>query len=390
MGTEHPDTERMHRLFGDALDDVDLTGDVVPTVLTGYRHRVRIRRYQGAGVALAVLATAGVAVSALPRGTGTGTGTDAGMVTPGTAPAKQYTGYCEHRQWVAIPSIEVISVNALAPDAQAAADQANCKALQTALQSVYPTVQIVPQFNPDLTRDPRVDQSLLKRIDANKSSDPGKWSADTAKNFGAELKYLAVHPEDPANTYMPDQYEIVTAAGRESLGVSRASDATVPNHPEVFVGLAESDNCANIPSVLVGKIHCTPVGVAAGWHGALWDTPPGGVNAAQQTGVVTNGRGTAIELWGDGNDYQAWYHEGMYTVGMGGMGSGLPGNTWINRWTGQTYEGDAPPSLHALTDAQWAQFLNAPAFQKFADSYLAYLSKLPTPQHGAPSPTRSH
>lgn len=385
MGTEHPDTERMHRLFGDALDDVDLTGDVVPTVLTGYRRRVKIRRYQGAGVALAVLATAGVAVSALPRGT------DDAKVTPATGPAKQYTGYCEHRQWVAIPMITVNSVSTPAPDAQAAADQANCKALQAALQSVYPTAQIVPQFNADLTRDPRVDQSLLKKIDAYEYTDPGKWSADTAKNFGSELKYLAVHPEDPANIYMPDQYELVTSAGRESLGVSRASDTTVPNHPEVFVGLAESNNCANIPSVLVGKIHCTPVGgVADGWHGALWDTPPGGVDAAKQTGVMTNGRGTSIELWGDGNDYQAWYHEGMYTIGMNGMGSGLPGDTWINRWTGQTYEGSAPPALHALTDAQWTQFLNAPAFQKFADSYLAYLAKLPAPQQAAPSPTRSH
>jgi hypothetical protein len=383
MGTEHPDTERMHRLFGDALDDVDLTGDVVPTVLTGYRRKVKIRRYQGAGVALAVLATAGIAAGALPRGTGNG----AGKESAAAAPATQYTGYCEHRQWIAKSRAGVIVAGQLAPDP--AADQANCEALQTALQSVFPTAQIVPQFNADLTRDPRVDQSLVKQVNAEQYTDPGKWSTDTAKYFGSELKYLAVHPEDPANVYMPDQYELVTSAGRESLGVSRASDTTVPGHPEAFVGFAESNDCANIPSVLVGKVHCTPVGVADGWHGALWDTPPGGVDAAKQTGVMTNGRGKTIELWGDGDDYQGWYHEGMYSIGMGGMGSGLPGNTWINRWTGQTSEGSAPPTLHALTDAQWTQLLGAPAFQKFADSYLAYLDKLPTPKQVV-STTRSH
>ena len=57
-------------LFDAALDDVDLTGDVVPGVLTGYAHRVKVRRYQAAGVAAAALAAAGIAVSALPHGGG--------------------------------------------------------------------------------------------------------------------------------------------------------------------------------------------------------------------------------------------------------------------------------------------------------------------------------
>ena len=384
METENPDTGGMHQLFDDALHDVDLTGDVVPGVLTGYAHKAKVRRYQSAGVALAVLATAGVAISALPRGSGAG----AGKESAAAAPATQYTGYCEHREWIQTPMISVQLATTLAPGPQISADQANCKALQAALQSVYPTAQIVPQFNADLSRDPRVDQSLVKQVNAYQYTDPGRWSTDTAKYFGSELKYLAVHPEDPANLYMPDQYELVTSAGRESLGVSRASDTTVPSHPEVFVGLAESNGCADIPSVLIGKIHCTPVGATDGWHGALWNTPPGGANAAMLTGVMTDGRGKSIELWGVGNDYQAWYHEGMYSTGMGG--SDLPGNTWINRWTGQTYEGSAPPAVHALTEAQWAQFLDSPAFQKFAGSYLAYLDGLPTPQQPAASPSRGH
>jgi hypothetical protein len=77
------------------------------------------------------------------------------------------------------------------------------------------------------------------------------------------------------------------------------------------------------------------------------------------------------------------------------MGWNLPGDTWINRWTGQTHEGSAPPALHALTEAQWAQFLDSPALQKFADSYLAYVATMPAgngygSQQPAPSPTRSH
>ena len=379
MGTEHPGIEGMHRLFDDALDDVDLTGDVVPGVLAGYERKVKVRRYQAAGAALAVLAAMGATVSALPRGGG------AASQSPGSPAKKQGTDYCQHRQWLSMPQRGTVLVGLQEPDP--AADQANCEALQTALQTVFPSAHVVPQYNADLALDPRVDQALVKETDAEMTTDPGKGSADAAKYFGAELKYLALHPEDPANVYLPNRYELITPAGRESLGIGLASDTTVPGHPEAFVGLARSNDCGNIPSVLVGKVRCTPVGIAGGWHGALWNTPPGGVDAAKLTAVLTDGRGKSISLWGDGNDWQAWYHEGTYDKGIG---VNLPGDTWINRWTGQTYKGAQPPPVHALTEEQWRQFLDSSAFQKFADSYLAYLDKLPALEQPGPSPTRSH
>jgi len=379
MGTEHPDTEGMHRLFGDALDDVDLTGDVVPAVLTGYRRRVKTRRYQSAGVALAVLATAGAAVSTLPRGG------DAVKVTPATAPANQNTNYCGHRQWADVSPLSPNTTRPLAADPRVAADQANCEAFQTAVRAVFPAARIVPVFTADLGLDPRVDQALLKQVDADEYTNADQWSADIAKHFGSELKYLAVHPEDPANVYMPDAYELVTAAGRELVDAGIVAPLAV-GHPEPIMGVIDSHDCANVPNALAGKSHCTPVGADGGWHGALWNVPADGPFPPRLTGVMVDSRGKNVGLWGGGYDYQAWYHEGTYEKGTGWP---LPGDTWINRWTGQTFHGGNPPVVHALTEAQWKQLLDSPTFQTFADGYLTYVDKR-SPKDPASSSTHSH
>lgn len=343
MGTEQPDTERMHRLFDDALDDADLTADVVPGVLAGYERGLRVRRYQAAGVALAVLATAGVAVGALPRGGESGSTTGPVTVLPATRPATtltptptpQHTDPCEHGQWVHLPIGELASLHP-APGPEAATDEANCAALQKAVQAVFPTAHVEPEVVTDLAYDPRVDQVLLKEVGEEAKTDAAKASADRTKYFGSELTYLAQHPDDPGNLYMPDSYTLITSGARETFGMRLADDANVPGHPEIFVGLVKSDDCGNLPSVLVGKDHCTPVGVAGGWHGALWKNLHDG-EAAPFTGVLTNGRGKTIDIQG-----------GMNTDPM------------IT----------APPA-NALTEAQWAQLLDTPAMQNFADSYLA-------------------
>lgn len=367
MGTEQPDIERMHRLFDDALDGVDLTGSVVPGVLTGYDRKVRLRRYQGAGVALAVLAAAGVAVGTLPRG-------GAGNVSAASATSNQGPGYCSHQNWLNVRGATLI------PDPTPY--QANCEALQTALHTVVPAAYVVPDFNADLTLDPRVDQALLKKVNAE--NDPVKRYADTAKYFGSELKYLAIHPEDPANVYMPDRYELVTSTSREEIGVGLGVPTKeVP--AEAFPGTDDSYDCAKMPAILKGKVQCTPVAVASRWHGALWNIPARGVDDATQMVVLTDGHGKTLTLGGSGNDHQAWYHEGLYDKSFGWS---LPGDTWIDRWTGQTHEGSAPPALQAWTDQQWAQFVASPELQKYADGYLDYAAKTkPKPD---PRPSNSH
>ena len=356
----------------------------MPGVLTGYDRKVRVRRYQGAGVALAVLATAGIAVSALPRGGGAGAGNVSAASS--TAATKQGPDYCSHQQWFRVHAAGPEGTDNLVPDP--APYQANCEALQTAVRSVFPSAYVVPEFNADLTLDPRVDQALLKKVNAE--PDPAKRAADTAKNFGSELKSLALHPEDRANVYMPGQYELVTTAGRESFGAGSAvASNEVP--AEGFPGTADSYDCAKMPAALKGKDQCTPVAVPGGWHAALWGLAPGGEEPARQMGVLAGGRGTTIVAVGGGNDFQAWYHQGMYDTSFGWS---LPGDTWINRWTGQTYEGSAPPTVHARTDQQWTQFLASPGLRKYAEGYPAYVrATMPskgTVPHPSGSPTHSH
>lgn len=383
MGTENLDTERMHRLFDDALADVDLTGDVVPAALTGYERKVRTRRYQGAGVALAVLATAGVAVSALPRGSSGGAG-DAGVAAGSNPPSADY---CTHQYWS--PAIGTIMPGELTPDPSPY--EANCHALQTALKAVFPTAYVVPTFTSYLARDSRVDQALLAKVNGYEHSDPVKWSTDMAKYFGSELKYLALHPDDPANVYAPNQYELVTPAGRETMETGSAvPGAKVPSAG--FVGTIESADCSKMPPILKGKDQCTSVGLAGGWQGSLWSVPAGGVDEPKFSAVMTKGQDKSVFLTGNGDDYQAWYHEGMYVKNMGDApGADLPGNTWINRWTGEKAHGTQPPVVHALSQAQWQQFVNSPGFQTFADSYRSFLDhqKLPKPA-SHPSSAAAH
>ncbi|ACU69199.1 hypothetical protein Caci_0246 [Catenulispora acidiphila DSM 44928] len=352
METENPDTGRMHQLFGAALDDVDLTGDVVPNVLTGYAHKVKVRRYQGAGVAVAALAAAGIAVNVLPHGTG-----GAPPTTSSATPVQQSPDYCQHQQWVRV-SAGVVVQNGnvplaipLSPDPRA--DQASCDALQKALHAVFPEARLIPAFNPDLTRDPRLDQARVRTIEMEETTDPNKWSADLTKYFGSELTRLAAHPEDPVNVYMPGQYTLVTPGVRESFGVAFVTAAPVANAPESFVGSVGSEDCEKMPAALKDKDQCTSVGVSAGWHGALWNTPAQGVNAPEQTVVLTNGSGTRFQLNAHGTDDSA--------------------------------RGIAP-SGNALTDEQWARLVASPALQKYADDYFG---KAPVVPHSTPSPTHS-
>jgi hypothetical protein len=378
MGTKQPDTERMHRLLDEALDHADLTGNVVPGVLAGYEHKVKVRRRQAAGVALGLLATAGVAIGALPHGSGVGS-------RPTAADGPQSTDYCKHHQWIPAPGPDggtVVSVGGTDLVADPPLFHTDCEALRTALQAVFPDTQLVPQYNADLALDPRVDQTLVKQVEAEQHTDPPKGDADQTEYFGAELQNLAVHPEDPANIYLPEEYTLVTPAGREALGVSRAVGKADPRFPGTFVGTADSYDCAKMPAALKGSVQCTPVGVAGGWHGALWKTPPAGENRAQLVAVLTNGRGTSIELFTSGGDDEGWYVQGDKRPN----GS----YTWVNRWTGQTYEGTRSPDSRALTEEQWTRFLGSSAFRKFADVYLVGLSKAGTQPQAVPSPTRSH
>lgn len=327
MGTEQPDTGKMHRLFDDALGDVDLTGDVVPGVLTGYAHRVKVRRYQAVGLAaVAVLATAGVAASALPhRG-----------AAAAPAAVSQDTDYCAHQHWVANPNPNVVVVNKLTTDP--AADQANCEALRTALRSALPDAQLIPDSEPDLTLDTRVDQALVKKIDDEVHyHDPMKGEADRAKYFGPELAYLADHPEDPANVYYPDGYTLVTAAGREQVGIrSVTKGGYVPGRPDTFVGSYDSGDCAKVPAALK-NVQCTPVGMAGAWHGALWRRLNPNSNVWELTAVLTGGQGQAIAVSTEADD-------------VGG---------------------------HIMTEQQMVAVLDSSAFQKYADGYFAYLDHRP-------------
>lgn len=326
MGTEHPDTERMHQLFDDALDDADLTGDVVPGVLTGYEQKVRARRYQAAGLALAVLAAAGTAVGVLPRG---------GQAAP--ASASQDTDYCTHQHWVFTPSQDVTVENKLA--ASPAADQKNCDALRTALRSAFPGAQLVPKYTPDLTLDTRLDQALVKEVeDEIHYHDPVKGTADQVKYFGSELKYLAAHPEDPANVFHPDSYVLITAAGREQIGVHSMTNGGGPpdllDEPGTFVSAIASPDCEKVPATLKNTVRCTTVGVVGGWHGALWQGPDPSSVTSLLKGVLTGEHGRTIGFSAGGAD-------------------------------------------DALTGSQMAAFLGSSAFQKYADSYLAYIDNLP-------------
>lgn len=352
METENPDTERMHQLLGAALDDVDLTADVVPGVLTDYARRVKVQRYRGAGVAVAALAAAGIAISVLPHGT-----VGAPPTTSPTTSAQQGSDYCRHQQWVR-GSAGVVVQNGtlpltipLSPDPRA--DQASCDALQKALHAVFPEARLIPAFNPDLTRDPRLDQAQVRMIGTEEITDPNKWSADLTKSFGSELTRLAAHPEDPVNVYMPGQYTLLTPGVRESFGVAFVTAAPVANAPESFVGLVGSEDCEKMPAALKGKDQCTSVGVSDGWHGALWSTPTQGVNAPEQTVVLTNGSGTRFQFNAHGTDDSA-------------RGIALSGS--------------------ALTDAQWAQLVASPALQKYADDYFG---KAPVVPQSTPSPTHS-
>lgn len=388
METEHPDTEGMHRLFDDALADADLTGDVVPGVLTGYERTVKVRRYQTAGVALAVLATAtataGVAVSALPRG-----GATVRPPEPAASSAASGPDYCTHQHWVSTPNPDVEVVNELSSNP--AADQANCEALRTALHATVPEAQLVPRYFPDLTLDPRLDQAQVKKVNAEIKTDPLTGTAEQTKYFGSELKYLAVHPEDPANVYSPYGYELVTADGRDLLEVSGpGNDKQVAEDPLAFVGSAASSDCAKMPPSLSGVVQCTPVGTAGGWHGALWRGPEpiDGAGAWTLTAVVTGPQATSIRVT-DGLDTDAWYRAGMYD---GTLSTSIDQNTkWINRWSGQTAVGKNPPAAHVVTEQQLAQFLDSPAFQAYADSYRTYIDNLPQTQGSETAdPVHSH
>lgn len=363
MGTEHADTERMHRLLGDALTEVDLSADVVPAVLTGYGHRVKVRRYQAAGVALAVLATAGAAISVLPRN-------GVGRESTAVAPASQEPDHCQHQRWSVVP---VPHVGADARESDPGPDQANCEALTTALRAVVPQAGLVPDYVPDLTLDTRLDQALVKRVSDEKKSGSPQGQADEIKYFGAELKYLAVHPDDPANVYNPIGYTLVTAAGREHLGIILGPGKSTPGYPASFVGSIDSNDCKNMPAALAGKAECTPVGTADGWHGALWKDSYMITTGWASAAVVTDKQGKSIQFLATGYDGEAWYQESEYEGFQSPQST-----TWVNRWTGQTSSAANPPASHALTQQQWAVFFTSPAFQKYADSYAAYAGKLPT------------
>jgi hypothetical protein len=116
-----------------------------------------------------------------------------------------------------------------------------------------------------------------------------------------------------------------------------------------------------MPASLKNSVQCTPVGVADGWHGALWTTSPLGDHHGQLTAVLTDGHGKNIELFASGGDEQGWSPRGA-------TATGTP-DSWINHWTGQTFKGPKPPDSHALTDKQWIQFLGSPGAQKFATVY---------------------
>lgn len=364
MGTESPDTERMHRLLGGALTDVDLTADLVPAVLTGYQHRVKVRRYQGAGVALAVLATAGVGISVLPRD-------GVRRETTVVAPASREPDHCKHQRWSVMP---VPHIGAAAQESDPGPDQANCEALTTALRSMFPQAGLVPDYVPDLTLDTRLDQALVNRVSAEKKSGSPQGQADETKYFGSELKYLAVHPDDPANVYDPIGYTLITPAGREHLGVILGPGRAVPGYPASFVGSVDSDACGNMPAALAGKAECTPVGTADGWHGALWKNSYLITTGWESVAVVTDKQGKSIQFLASGYDGEAWYQKSEYE----GFQSDPQSTTWVNRWTGQTASATNPPGSHALSQQQWAAFFDSPAFQRYADSYLAYASKLPS------------
>lgn len=368
MGTESPDTERMHRLLGDALEDVELTADVVPAVLTGYEQRVKVRRYQAAGVVLAVLATAGAAATALPRG---GTGRE-----PVAGPQVfQGPDYCKHQHWAESPDTDTDVADHMSQNPSA--EQANCEALQSALRSVFPEARLMPDFTAELAFDPRVDHAQVKKIEAEARNKSDSYFSDLAKYFGSELKYLALHPEDPANVYLPGRYTLITAGGREQITLGLETGPPGYGAPELGVLAIDSLDCGKMPSELAGKMQCTPVGTANAWHGTLWKTIEDPWNPWRAVAIVTDRRDQRLEVSGRAYDEEAWYEDGAYTTGIPAGPGPLKMPTWINRWTGQTSQSWAPPASHALTQQQWARFLDSPALAEYADSYLGYVKKVP-------------
>ncbi|GAA1951032.1 hypothetical protein [Catenulispora subtropica] len=359
METEHSENERMHRLLGGALDDVDLDANVVPAVLAGYDRGVRTRRYQAAGAALAVLAVTVGTATLLPR-SGSGTTRPAtsttGKPSETTAPVIKKPAVdlsrCAHERWARMYSDGMTAPSGTLSE-DPAAEQADCRALLSAFAAVFPDATITPAYFGVLELDPRVDQSKVKQ-DRAKDSAP-----DLMRDTGTEQLYLSTHPDDPANVYQTGGGTIVTPAGRESFGVYVFKPAA---------GDASPADCDTVTA------DCTPIAGSGGWHGALTSkTAP--MDTVDKTAILTDGHGNFVRVTFNGKDSTGWYTVGAYAAD-GGAGDPNRGK-WINRWTGKLAPGNWPPATPALTDAQWLQLLESTAFHTYLDSFVKYHAKLP-------------
>ncbi|NUP51076.1 MAG: hypothetical protein HOW97_27750 [Catenulispora sp.] len=256
MDTEHSENERMRRLLGSALDDVEFEADVVPAVLSGYDRTVRTRRYRAAGAALAVLAVASGAAALAPGShraavspgqNPTTTGSRAGVVPPSaTDPAG-----CGHPTWNQLYRNGTDAPNGTL-SADPAADRANCRALVTALAAVFPELRVMPRF-------------LLQ------------------PNAG-ERDRLADHPEDPANVFVPDTYTLFIGTDNGTLDFGYGDPSTIAAN-------GYATECANAH---MAHARCTPLSGAHGWHGALYAGTTTEVAGANRVADLTDGRGHTV------------------------------------------------------------------------------------------------
>ncbi|MBW8803970.1 MAG: hypothetical protein JF587_08940 [Catenulisporales bacterium] len=376
METEHSANDRMHRLLAGVLDDVEFDTDVVPDVLAGYDRGVKARRYRVAGTAVAVLAVAATAVSVLPR---SGHGSP-GPTAPTTPTAAKRTGQdldfqnsgC-HQHWVR--SYTNIKYGDGGPVSDhLATDDANCRALTTALRSVFPDATLTPRYSANLHLDPRIDQEQLKQY-LSKLSPSAAHSPMPVfpPQLAAESEYLATHPEDPANVADPSTYTLITPAGRERVALAYSAEAAMP---------AGSDlKCAKASADFNASSGCVPLGSADGWHGALHfnvDASPGA--AYRMEASLADGHGHYVTLTASGVDTDAWR--------LPAAGGTFDPKTarWTNRLTGQQYVGGQPPKTPALNAEQYARLYNSKAFQSFLNQYASYQQSLPTMQ-GSPTST---
>lgn len=357
---------------GSGTCDADLTGDVVPAVLIGNRRRARVRRYRTAGAAFAVLATVGAAVLATAGST---VRREPDTTSPGsrqelTSPASQPTDYCGHQNWLATPP-KIPGFLTAVPSEDPSAAQADCEALQSALRTLFPDARIGPAAGVDLELDPHVDHAKLAKAVAGLPPRGSAWQQAILEYFGAELRYVHDHLANPANIFLPGEYSVVMPGGREDVVdmnlVPQGRDTRVDK--KIAPGWAGSSDCAY---PLTKPPHpCTMVGTSGGWHGALWGAAGNSETAADLIVDLESSGGKIISV------LIATSSDGAREPKTDGTGQPLSASgPVVNRWTGQTANSTNRPAAAALTQAQWIRFLDSPALQQYADSYLSYAESL--------------